>query len=46
MEFSEAQPPLTIGHQIRYPISNNFHFWSISIQALYQKLWQFEVFSS
>jgi len=37
---------LGIGHKLRYTISSNFHFWSVSIRALYQKLWRFEVFSS
>jgi len=46
LEFLKAQPRLDVGQRIRYPISNNFHFWSVSIHALYQKLWSFEVFSS
>jgi len=34
-------------HQgLRSPISNNFHFWSVWIRALYQKLWPFKVFPS
>jgi len=31
---------------LRYPISSNFYFWSISIRVLYQKLWPFKVFRS
>jgi len=45
LKFSEAQSPLTIGQELCYPISSNFHFWSVSFRALYQKLWPFEVSS-
>jgi len=38
--------PLEIAHEVCYAISSYFHFWSISIRTLYQKLWSFEVFSS
>jgi len=43
LKFTEA---LAVGQGLRYPISSNFYFWSVSIQALYQKLWSFKIFSS
>jgi len=38
--------PLGMAQELRYAISRNFHFWSVSMWALYQKLWSFEVFPS
>ena len=43
LEFLEAQSP-SVGQELRYPISNNFYFWSVSIRALYQNLWPFKFF--
>jgi len=40
----DFESPLAFVHKLRYPISSNFHFLSVSIQALYQKLWSFKVF--
>jgi len=44
MEFWKKNSDPT--QELRYAILKNFHFWSVSIQALYQKLWSSEVFLS
>jgi len=49
MEFWKkkiVKSPLSMAQELHYAISRNFHFWSVSIQAFYQNLWSFEVFSS
>jgi len=42
--FSESS--LAMAQELCYTISRNFCFWNVSIRALYQKLWSFEVFLS
>jgi len=44
-EILDFEFPLGISRKLRYVVLSNFHFWSISIRALYQKLWSFEVSS-
>jgi len=46
LEKKICRIPSGMAQELHYAISRNFHFWSVSIQAFYQKLWPFEVFSS